>query len=240
VTLYGTEASTPSQAARLMLEHKQIDYDVVWLLPGFHPALVRAYGFRGWTVPALKLDGRKVQNSRQIARALEEYRPDPPLFPADPGRRRDVEEAERWGEEVLQNPPRQIFRWMAARRQAMRAQIAREVGLPLPGLVAATNAPVARLMARRAGADDNAVRAALAAMPSLLDHVDELLAQGVIGEEPNAADFQIVPSLRILINMEDTAPMVAGRPCEAWATRLLPEFPAQAPRHLPEQWLGSA
>ena len=38
-------------------------------------------------------------------------------------------------------------------------------------------------------------------MPGQIDHVDELIAAGVIGtEQPNAADFQIATSLRVLLN----------------------------------------
>ena len=91
-----------------MLESKGLDYEAIWLLPGLHPALLRTRGFRGGTVPAIKLDGRKLQQSRAISRALEEIRPDPPLFPADPDERREVEEAERWGDEQLQSVPRRL------------------------------------------------------------------------------------------------------------------------------------
>src|SRR5215204_6142660 len=103
ITLYGTPPSPPSHSARLMLEHKGIDHKVVWLLPGMWPALLRTHGFRGGTVPAIKIDGRRIQGSRAISRALEEVQPEPPLFPSDPERRLQVEEAERWGDETLQN-----------------------------------------------------------------------------------------------------------------------------------------
>ena len=82
--LYSMSLSHPSQAARLMLERKGIEHRVVELLPGFHPPQLRAAGFRGGTVPALKLDGRRIQGSLRISRALEQARPDvAPLFPAD-------------------------------------------------------------------------------------------------------------------------------------------------------------
>jgi glutathione S-transferase len=238
VTLYGTAPSNPSQAARLMLEHKGIDHEVVWLLPGLHPQLVRLRGFRGNTVPALKLDGRKVQNSREISRALEEAQPEPRLFPADPGERIAVEEAERWGEEELQNVPRIIYRWMAAHNQQMRTAVAREVGIPLPAVAAAVNIPVARRLSRKAGGSEEDVREAIASLPAMLDHVDQLIADGVIGgEQPNAADFQIAPSVRILLGMEDTAPLVRGRPCAGWAMRWLPEMPVETSSYLPPEWL---
>ncbi len=238
ITLYGTEPSNPSQAARLMLEYKGIDHKVVWLLPGLHKQLVHLRGFRGNTVPALKLDGLKLQNSREISRALEEYRPEPRLFPEDPAERLKVEEAERWGEEELQSVPRIIYRWMAAHSQEMRTDIARDVGIPLPAVAAAVNAPVAKRLSHLAGGADEDVREAIAGLPAMLDHVDELISDGVIGgERPNAADFQIVPSIRILLGMEDTAPLVRGRPCEQWAMRWLAEMPVETKSYLPPEWL---
>ena len=75
-TLYGLEPSHPSHAARLMLERKGIDHKMV-----VDPARActrrdpRPLGFRGGTVPALKIDGRRIQGSREISRALDEIQP---------------------------------------------------------------------------------------------------------------------------------------------------------------------
>ncbi len=98
VTLYSVGPSHPGRTARLMLDHKGIEHRLVNLPPGSQPIALRALGFRGARVPALKIDGRRVQGSRRISRFLDELRPEPPLFPADPQRRAAVEEAERWGE----------------------------------------------------------------------------------------------------------------------------------------------
>jgi glutathione S-transferase len=74
-----------------------------------------------------------------------------------------------------------------------------------------------------------------------MDHVDSLIADGIIGgADPNAADFQIVPSVRILAEMEDTAPFVSGRPTDAWSRALLPDSPGHAPALLPREWIGEA
>src|SRR3954447_26230009 len=96
IKLYGTKPSPPAHSARLMLESKGLDYEPIWLLPGLHPALLRTRGFRGGTVPGMKIDGRRIQGSRAISRALDELRPEPPLFPSVPQQRLAVEEAERW------------------------------------------------------------------------------------------------------------------------------------------------
>ena len=79
--LYALSLSHPSQAARLMLEHKGIEHQIVDLMPGMHPLQLRAAGFRGGTVPALKLDGRRIQGSLLISRALEQVRPEPTALP---------------------------------------------------------------------------------------------------------------------------------------------------------------
>ena len=68
IKLYGALPSPPSHSARLMVEFKGIDHKMVWLLPGMWPALLRTRGFRGGTVPAMKIDGRRVQGSHSATR----------------------------------------------------------------------------------------------------------------------------------------------------------------------------
>ena len=218
--LYSLSLSHPSHAARLMLERKRIVFELVDELPGFHPLQLRLAGFRGGTVPALRIDGRRVQGSRRISRALDELRPDPPLFPPDPERRGEVTEAERWGEQVLQPVPRRIFRWCATHSQAVRRWIVGDViGWLAPGLL-------------------GAVRADVAGLPSLLDRVEELIAADTLGgAEPNAADFQIATAVRVLVAFDDLRAGVLGRPAEGLARRLLPSYPEPIPRALPAQWL---
>jgi glutathione S-transferase len=239
ITLYATPPSPPSHSARLMLEHKGLDHKTVWLLPGLWPALVRTRGFRGGTVPAMKIDGRRLQSSRAISRALEELQPEPPLFPADPKQRLDVEEAERWGDEVLQDVPRRIVRWLAVHRPETKVLIARDVGIPLPRLAAWVNTPSARHLANKVDADDWIERA-IAQVPAVVDHVDELIARGVIGgEERNAADFQIATSVRALLNIQDLRPATEGRSASDLAMALIPEFGTDLPSGLlPAEWLG--
>ena len=220
--MYGLNVSHPSVAAHLMLARKRIDHRVLNIQPGFHPLVVRLAGFHANTVPALKIDGRRVQGSLAISRALEELEPLPALFPADADARRAVEEAEGWGERELQPMPRRLYRW----------------GLTAPGLTAALNAPLARAFAAAIGADDDAVKRDLRELPSRLDHVDALIAGGVIGNaDPNAADFQIASTLRLMLSFHDLAPMVEWRPAAELALRLVPGWPDEVPRFLPDEWL---
>jgi glutathione S-transferase len=238
-TLYSLTLSHPSQAARLMLERKGIEHRVQDLLPGGHPAQLRLAGFRGGTVPALKIDGRRVQGSTRISRALEEVQVEPRLFPAEPEHRRAVEEAEAWGERELQPVPRRMFRWGVARQLYLREWMARDMEMPLPGVVARVQKPLAHAYARMAGASDERVRADAASLPALFDRVDGLIAEGVIGAaEPNAADFQIGTTLRVFMAYEDVSQLLEGRPSAELAMRILPRYPGPLPSFLPPEWLA--
>ena len=236
-TLYALALSHPSFAARGMLELKGIDYRKVDLIPGMHPPALRALGFRGYTVPALKMDGRRIQGSLELSRELDRLVPDPPLYPADPERRSRVEAAEIWGEAELQEVPRRLARW-STRKQHVRRWMAAEVAhLPLPGPLAAANAPVAMLFARASDATDEAVRRDMAALHDTLDRVDALIAEGTIGgEQPNAADFQVLSSVRALVSFEDTREAADSHPSAAAARKLFPSWPEPFPSALPDEW----
>jgi len=226
-------------SARLMLERKGIAYRRVDLLPVIAKGALRALRFPRATVPALTLDGRRVQGTREIAEVLDEVRPEPPLVPRDPDRRAAVDAAERWGDGVLQ-PAARRFSWWALRRD--RAPLASfsegaRLGMPI-GLAVKTAAPIVSVAARLNGADNAALRADLSALPALLDHVDELIDEDVIGDdEPNVADFQIATSLRLLMCFDDFRPIIENRPAGALAIRLVTGFPGRIGPSFPAAWM---
>jgi glutathione S-transferase len=238
-TLYAVPASHPSLAGQLMLEHKGIEVKRIDMVAGVHRAGVRAFGFPGITVPAVKIDGQRFQGTRTIALALDALVPERPLLPRDPGRRAAVERAESWGDEVLQPAPRRIV-WAALKRD--RSDLVTylrdaKLGIP-PAIAAKTAAPVVALAARLNKATDEAVRRDLDALPGMLDHVDELLREGVIGaDEVTVADYQIATSLRLLLTLDDIRPLFEGRPAAAYAERIVPSYPGHTGRVLPAAWL---
>jgi glutathione S-transferase len=99
--------------------------------------------------------------------------------------------------------------------------------------------PVAWYFARVvSGATDGSIREELASLPQRLDRVDELIAAGVIGgEQPNAADFQIATSVRVLLNFSQLAPLVESRPAAELAMRIIPRFGRSLPVELPADWI---
>jgi glutathione S-transferase len=224
-----------------MIERKGLDHKMIWLLPGLWPVLLRTRGFHDGTVPAMKVDGRRIQGSTLISRELERLQPDPPLFPQDPERRRAVEEAERWGDQTLQDVPRRIVRWMSVHRPETKVMIAKEVGMPFPRFAAWINTPAAKHLANKVDADDQ-VQRAIAEVPEVIGHVDGLIADGVIGgDEPNAADFQIATSVRALLTVKDLDPVTQGRPAAELAMRYVPRFGTEFPAGLlPAEWLTAS
>jgi glutathione S-transferase len=233
--IYVTPVSNPSAAGAAMVRRKRIPHRVVTILPGLHPVLVRLAGFPGHTVPALEVDGRKIQGSRQIARFLDELAPDPPLLPADPAARARVEEAERWGEQVLQPVPRRLFRYLMLTQHSARLWMGGEVmRLPAVPLLVPFFMPAIRRLAQISHADESRVRSTLEGLPGLLDRVDALIADGTIGgAAPNAADFQILSSVRVLLEFEDLAQLLEGRACGPAARLLFPDWAGPIPRGLP-------
>lgn len=237
--LYVIPGSHPSRTAMLMLERKGIPYKRVDLMPVVSKGLVRARGFRATTVPALKLDGRRIQGSMEIGRELDRLQPDPALYPADAEKRARVEEAEAWGDE-FQGKPRRLSWWAFKKERSPVASYAEGARLGVPvGLAVRTGGPLVSVAVRMNEATDANVRADLSSLRADLDRIDAWIAEGVIGRpEPNAADFQIATTIRLLLSFDDLRPFIEGRPAGELAMRVVPDFPGRTPPVFPTDWLN--
>jgi glutathione S-transferase len=239
-TLFTLPGSHPGFAAALMLDFKGIEYRRVDLLPVLSKAALRALRFKGTTVPAVMLSGERAQGSVEIARVLDRLVPEPPLMPADDPERKAVLEAERFGEAEMQHPLRQIIWWLLKRdRDAMLSYLeGSKIGVP-KGLAVRTGGPLVAASVHFNKAGDENVKAALAALPAMLDRADGYISEGVIGGgQPNAADFQIAATVRLALTMDDLRPAIEDRPIGRLAMRLLPEYPGHLPPGLPAEWLA--
>jgi glutathione S-transferase len=239
IKLYVIPASHPSVAAELMLQRKGLPYKRRDLVTAMHIPILKALRFPGRTVPAINSDGRKVQGTRDISRFLDELKPEPALFPADAARRAQVEEAERWGDEQLQSVPRRLAWFALGRDRSSIREFLEGYKLGLPtGVAAATAAPIIWAEQKINKATAGAAQEDLARLPELLDHVDQLIADGVIGgAEPNAADFQIGPSVRLLLAFDQLRQLIDGRPAAAFALNVVPAFQGHIPSALPPEWV---
>lgn len=231
VRLYVVNASHPCATVEAALQLKKIAYKTTEFPPPMHMAFMQLrFGER--TVPAIKIDSEKISGSRAILRRLEELVPEPRLYPADADDRAKVEEAEAWGDEVLQSLVRRVL-WPTFRDHpegmASFSEGSKLPAIPIPVLKAI--APIAtRIEMKANAASDGTYPEDLRALPSLLDHVDTWIDEGVLGgEQPNAADLQIASSLRLLMALGDLRPLIEPRPCGALALRIFPDFPGDIP-----------
>ena len=64
----------------------------------------------------------------------------------------------------------------------------------------------------------------------MIDHVDALAADGVIGgESATAADLQIGATLRVMLTLGDLRPLIEGRPAEQVAMRWFADYRGDIP-----------
>lgn len=234
--LYVVHGSHPCEAVKRALDLKHVDYKLVEIPPPFHVPLQQLrFGKR--TVPGIRFEnGEKLVGSTAILRRLDQLAPEPRMF----GDAR-VEEAEAWGESVLQPMARRL-QWRAF-KFAPGAMHGFQAGGKLPALPK----PVVRAMApgiitaefRMNEVADGPVREDLRALPGLLDHADALIAEGVIGgDPPNAADLQIASSLRLMLTLGDVRAIAGDRPVVALAHRLFPDQAGDVPAGtFPADWL---
>ena len=189
--------------------------------------------YRGSTVPVLTIDGKRVSSTMRIARALEALKPDPPIFPADEG-------AEAWADSVLQDGVRQLGRYGAAKDREAMVELRRPARCSASRSATCRKAmPVLRpVVALQMRISDDTAKACLAALPGQLDRVDALLGEGVIGgERPNAVDFQVAPSVRLMLNFDQLREHIDARPAGRHARALVPDYPGRVREVFPASWL---
>ena len=239
ITLHALPPSHPCMTAEAALRLKGLEYERVDLqMDGSHGDQMEAiYGAGVRRVPGLLIDDERIHGSRAITARLEELVPDPPLFPA--GIAEEVREAERWGDDELQDLGRRLP-WGALyfRPDAMGT-------IGGAGLLDPAGVDFAMRFARASwkyhGISAVQLAEDLAGLPAKLDHVDDLIARGVLGgEQPNAADLQIFATLRVLLIVGDVRTLLDGRPAEEAARRYFPDYAGDIPAgaYLPS-WMPS-
>jgi hypothetical protein len=139
-----------------------------------------------------------------------------------------------------------VLYWMSISHpsQAARKMLDLEAQrFPVPALTAQAVRPLVEWYTRTREADgrrasETVVREDLAALPALLDHVDELLGDGTLTlEPPNAATLQIMASVNLMGRFADLAELVASHACAKPARELFPDYRAELPAFLDPDWL---
>jgi glutathione S-transferase len=240
VKLYTTPWSYAAVTTTLMLKHKRIPFEQMRMVPGLHGLTMLALGFESIGEPAVRIMAMKVQGSRWIARALDEVVSDRPLLPRDRERRREVERAERWGV-LFEDAMRRLFLCAARRDASVLRAVAQAHCGPAMRAALTLSAPIAvRLAAAAHDASDCVGREALMLLPERLRQIDAWIEEGILnGDQLNAADFQIAPTVASLLHSQDLWPYVEGRPAAALARRVLPAGLGPRTRVAPPEWLAA-
>lgn len=232
LTLYVIHGSHPCASVEAGLRVKALEYRTTYLQFGLSQFTQTArFGKR--TVPGLTVGSQKVSGSRLILRALDGLAAGAPLLPADPELRAAVDEADVWGDEVLQHQ----VRWIAVDAIRREPSVALAYGsksappLPAAAIPGATKALFTTEM-KLLGQTPEAVRDQyVPALAGHLDHVDALIAEGVLGgDRVNVADCQVAGSIRLLQTFEDLREAIDARPCGELARRLCPDYDGSMPR----------
>ena len=229
--LYVIPASHPCATAEAAFRAKGVEYDVTELPNVIHAPIQRVrFGKR--TVPALRTDGgEKIVGSREIVRWLEDHHPDPPLYPADAAARARVQEAEDWGEEVLQPIGRRVVVLAIRKHLASLPSYFSAARMPMPTPVLRAIGPVViRGSQKLNGSYEEPAREDIAALPAHLAKIDGLIAEGVIaGDTANAADLQIGATIALLRTVEDVREIIDGHRAAELAWKWFPQYPGHVP-----------
>lgn len=221
--LYTIPGSHACRSTTLMLEQKGLDWRERRLPSGTQRLLMKRFGFDGRTVPALRIDGERVQTNRKIARFLDRLQPQPSLVPSE--RAADIAEAERFIDGLLQPLARRLV--LAAGRRDL-GLLANHADSGRLGTLLAPSRFRRSLVIRGAyrffGVHGRVEELDLAALPEVLDYADSLVSEGTLnGPEPNAADCQAAPCLALIGYRNDVREIVESRPSWALVERLLPD-----------------
>jgi glutathione S-transferase len=216
--LHALPPSHPCMTVAAALRYKGLEYERIDLKAGEHvDRMQEIYGEGHSTVPGLLVDGEPVHGSRAILERLEGLVPEPSLYPSE-----DVREAERWGDEELQDLGRRLP-WGALhfRPEAMGTFAG---GEPLDGPGTDFAIRYVRAAWRYHGISAARLKDDLAGLPAKIDHIEALAADGIIaGDQPNAADLQIGATIRVLLPISDLGPLLQGSAAQLLAERFIPE-----------------
>jgi glutathione S-transferase len=240
VVLWHIELSHYNEKARWALDYKQIPHERRVPMPGLHGfrAMVLTRG-KQRRLPVLDLDGRHIGDSTAIIAALEEYQPEPALYPADPAERARALAVEDWFDENLA-PPLRLFLWhhVLPDTDAVAGALFTK---PTPGRLRLMRAmaPVARRAVRADfHINDETAAEARAQVVAAMDHLEaELQPSGyMVGDGFTVADLTaaalftplIAPPERPYVPAADTIPApllelreeLTGRPGADWIVEM--------------------
>jgi glutathione S-transferase len=236
LTLHAVPPSHPCMTVAAALELKGLEFERVDFPHTERlERMEEIYGEGNSTVPGLLVDDEPVHGSRAILARLEAIEPTPTLYPSEA-----VREAERWGDEELQDLGR-CLPWgaMYFRPESMGTFAG---GEPLDPAGTDFAIKFVRATWRYHKITATRLHGDLAGLPAKIAHIEQLAQDGTLdGEQPNAADLQIAATIRVLLPLGDLAALFGGSAAERIALRFFPSYPGSVPQGAyPAGWVPNA
>jgi len=219
--LWQLDISHYSEKVRWALDFKEVDHLRRSPFPGMHIPI--AFGLtRGdaVTFPILQLDGRAIADSTAAIAALEEYEPEPALYPGDPAERARALALEDYFDEELGPHARFLPFHELIGDPELFAELAAQA---VPGPLAKAKGPIGTYAAAytriRWGANsDEGAAAARAGIVAAFDRLEaELEANGgdyLVGETFSVADLTAAALFYPVVGPEG-GPLPPGQPMPA-------------------------
>jgi glutathione S-transferase len=232
--LWQFRVSHYNEKARWGLDYKRWPHHRRTLLPGFHVPVAR-WKSGQQKLPILEIDGQVVAGSDRILRILEQLRPDPSLFPADPAARLRALAIQAYFDEEVAPEWRRLF-WATYLDDAPACTaMATDGAAPAARLCWAAALPLMRpLFRRNMKMDPASLERARARMGT---HLDKLLADigahgYLVGDSFTVADLTAAAVLTAIIR----PPQFSYPLPEPWPAALV-ELRASIAQHSAFDWV---
>ena len=221
VVLWHIEISHYNEKARWALDYKRIPYELRTPMPGTHRlSALRLTRGKHERLPVIDIDGERTWDSTAIIAALERYRPEPALYPADAAdRERALEIEDHFDEELAPRVRRLIWHYTLPDTDATVAAVIPDGGdgavrTIRRGMMRATAPVASRLVRRDYDVDQASADEAAAGVRAAMDRLESELGDGdyLVGDGFTVADLTAAALFTPLIAPE-------GRP---WAPKLVP------------------
>ncbi len=190
-----------NEKVRWALDYKQWPHTRKALVPGFHVPVARWLSGQN-QLPLLEIEGRVLVGSGHILAEIERLRPDPPLYPADPGQRQRALAIQAYFDEQVAPDLRRLFWATYFDRPAECARMATDGASAATRVVWRAMFPLTRpLFRRNMGMDSATLGAARKRMDTYFDRLEADIGPGgyLVGDRFGVTDLTAAAVMTAII-----------------------------------------